>query len=60
MFTLLRISMTDQNLTILCLITETHRSALNLVAAKITQDHLKTSSVVTQSLLLNYHHQKLS
>ena len=28
-----------------------HRSALNLMAAKITQDHLKTSSFVTVSFI---------
>ena len=39
--------MTDQNLTIVCWITAAHRSALNLVAAKITHDHLETSSFVS-------------
>ena len=43
--------MTDQNSTIVCWITAAHRSALNLVAAKITHDHLKTSSFVTVSFI---------
>ena len=43
--------MTDQNSTIVCWITAAHRSALNLVAAKITHDHLETSSFVTVSFI---------